>query len=62
MVFKDREGRPVLDVLKNTLMSTYTEAPDLVQIPDFVVMGHHGRKGPKRESTTLGSTTDQALR
>lgn len=62
LIFKDRVGQPVLEVLKSTLASSYTESSELPMSPDLVIMGHHGRKGPKAERTTLGSTTDQALR
>jgi nucleotide-binding universal stress UspA family protein len=30
--------------------------------PDLIIMGQHGRKGPKERKASIGSTADQALR
>jgi nucleotide-binding universal stress UspA family protein len=54
VTLKDREGRAVFPVLQDALKSEGHV--------DFVVMGHHGRKGPKSSPTSLGSNTDLALR
>jgi len=48
-------------VLKKTL-DPRAEETALPAFPDIVVMGNTGRKGPKNQRTTLGSTIDQALR
>lgn len=50
---KDREGRPVFVVIQDALKEEGHV--------DFVVMGHHGRKGPKSSPTSVGSTIDLAL-
>lgn len=60
-MWEDRKGKPVI----NTLNLAVHRNRDLLpggELPDFVVMGHHGRKGPKEISTTLGSNSDRALR
>lgn len=65
MKWEDRKGRPVLETLHHAMFKfSTTERTDLPEgrLPDFVVMGHHGRKGPKESPTALGSNTDQALR
>mmetsp|Transcript_12304 Transcript_12304/g.20580 ORF Transcript_12304/g.20580 Transcript_12304/m.20580 type:complete len:314 (+) Transcript_12304:54-995(+) len=59
--FIDRGSSTVSDILNNAL-DAKQEDQVLEQIPDFVVMGHHGRKGPKEKATMLGSNTDLALR
>mmetsp|Transcript_13801 Transcript_13801/g.22987 ORF Transcript_13801/g.22987 Transcript_13801/m.22987 type:complete len:242 (-) Transcript_13801:149-874(-) len=61
LVFEDRKGAPVVEMLKKAVDQKASETP-LPGWPDIVVMGHHGRKGPKSQATTLGSTTDNALR
>lgn len=60
----DRKGRDVVTTLKQAL-SQYSSLGDSLPddiAPDFVVMGHHGRKGAKSHHTALGSTSDLALR
>ena len=66
LYFEPRGDRSVLQVLHDTLNDyDYDEhsafLPNDLK-PDFLVMGQHGRKGPKQDKTTLGSTTDRALR
>jgi hypothetical protein len=61
LAWVDREGAAVLEVLKNVMDPKAEETP-LSAYPDIVIFGHTGRKGPKNQPTTLGSTTDQALR
>lgn len=59
LCFKDRQGQQASEVLKDVLRSTQSDHPEILQTPDFLVMGYHGRKGSK---ATMGSTTDAALR
>lgn len=62
MCWAPRAGKPVLDVLNKVVSPYNKDSVKLSSMPDFIVMGHHGRKGPKAMNTSLGSTTDQALR
>lgn len=67
MTWIDRDGESVNTVLhknvdpehfdKNTL-----EPSQLPGAPDLIVLGHHGRKGPKERKAAIGTTADQALR
>ena len=60
----DRNGREVMETIRHAL-SPYAAIdeglPDDIS-PDFIVLGHHGRKGVKSQQTSLGSTTDLAMR
>ena len=67
LTFIDRCGRHVNDVVHQAIDPMYFR-PDsdnhspLSSPPDFIVMGHHGRKGPKEHKAHIGTTADNALR
>jgi len=67
LTFIDRCGRHVNDVVHQAIDPMYFH-PDsddrspLSTPPDFIVMGHHGRKGPKEHKAHIGTTADNALR
>lgn len=60
-IWEDRKGKPVINTLNLALTKQRDQLPG-EDPPDFVLMGHHGRKGPKEIPTVLGSNTDRALR
>eukprot|EP00428_Durinskia_dybowskii_P085307 CAMPEP_0170431356 /NCGR_PEP_ID=MMETSP0117_2-20130122/41358_1 /TAXON_ID=400756 /ORGANISM="Durinskia baltica, Strain CSIRO CS-38" /LENGTH=256 /DNA_ID=CAMNT_0010690907 /DNA_START=1 /DNA_END=768 /DNA_ORIENTATION=+ len=67
LVWVDREGASVNTVLHRCVdpefFTKVTKNPSpLAGPPDLIVMGHHGRKGPKDTKGALGTTADQALR
>jgi len=68
MCFVDRQGDSVNTVLERAVdPDTFKYNADrsektLTLKPDFIVMGHHGRKGPKETKASIGSTADKALR
>lgn len=59
LIWEDRSNRPVMETLNHSL---YKFSKETGKLPDFVVMGGHGRKGPKEMPESLGSNTDTALR
>ena len=67
MTWVDREGESVNETLHRSVDPEYFE-PDCARPssmagrPDFIIMGHHGRKGPKERKASIGSTADEALR
>jgi hypothetical protein len=61
LAFVERNNASVTDILSDAV-DPNTDPAILPHMPDFLVMGHHGRKGPKEEATMLGSNTDLALR
>jgi hypothetical protein len=61
LIWEDRRGKPVITTLNKAVYKHRDLFPG-EDLPDFVVMGHHGRKGPKEVPSTLGSNTDRALR
>lgn len=67
MTFVDRRGSDVNDVVHEVVDPMYfrpesNQRSPLSTPPDFIVMGHHGRKGPKERKASIGTTADQALR
>ncbi len=67
MTFVDRCGSDVNDVVHEVVDPMYfrpesNQRSPLSTPPDFIVMGHHGRKGPKERKASIGTTADQALR
>lgn len=67
MTWVDRLGKSVNDVLHSTVDPEHfqqdcEEPSPMPGRPDFIVMGHHGRKGPKERKAAIGSTADEALR
>lgn len=67
LAFVDREGQTVNTVLHKNVdpehfLNLSREPSILAGPPDLIVMGHHGRKGPKSKKSAIGSTADQALR
>lgn len=67
MTWVDRLGKSVNEVLHHAVDPEYfsesSEEPSpLPGRPDFIIMGHHGRKGPKEKKAAIGSTADEALR
>jgi hypothetical protein len=60
LVLEDREGSSVFNTLNHSLV--HNEELRSHRLPDFVVMGNHGRKGPKEIMTELGSNADLTLR
>ncbi len=67
LTFVDRCGNTVNDVLHQAVDPIYfhpenEQRSPLSGPPDFIIMGHHGRKGPKERKASIGSTADHALR
>eukprot|EP01032_Pedospumella_encystans_P015932 gene15932-18197_t len=67
LTFVDRCGNTVNDVLHQAVDPIHftpdsTQRSPLSGPPDFIIMGHHGRKGPKERRASIGSTADHALR
>lgn len=60
-IWEDRKGKPVINTLNLAISKQSDQLPG-GDPPDFVLMGHHGRKGPKEVATSLGSNSDRALR
>ena len=60
-IWEDRKGKAVISTLNSAITRQRDQLPG-GDPPDFVLMGHQGRKGPKEIPTTLGSNTDRALR
>jgi hypothetical protein len=61
LCFVERNGASVTEILADALDEKKKDQV-LPHMPDWVIMGHHGRKGPKEEATMLGTNTDLALR
>jgi hypothetical protein len=56
---RNRDGKTsAVDELKNTMRDKRHDD----DFPDFILMGHVGRKGKKDTQTTLGSNSDASLR
>ena len=66
LTFVDRSGDTVNNVLEQVVdpvaFQPGGEGTILPARPDFIIMGHHGRKGPKERKASIGSTADRALR
>ena len=67
LTFVDRRGSDVNDVVHEVVDPMYfrpesNQRSPLSTPPDFIVMGHHGRKGQKERKASIGTTADQALR
>ncbi len=66
LTFVDRCGDTVNNVLEQVVDPASflpgSEGSILPARPDFIIMGHHGRKGPKERKASIGSTADRALR
>ena len=65
--FIDRCGDSVNTVVHQVVDPIYFNPESSVRSPlagppDFILMGHHGRKGPKERKASIGSTADHALR
>jgi hypothetical protein len=63
----DREGESVNTILHKAVdpeyfMKNALEPSPLPGPPDLIIMGQHGRKGPKDTVSEIGTTADQALR
>lgn len=67
VTFIDRCGATANDILEQTVdpaafLPGHEGQSPLLSRPDFIIMGHHGRKGPKERKASIGSTADRALR
>lgn len=67
LYWEDRAGRSVYDTLTSSLFRDYSENTlaqclPLGKLPDFIVMGQHGRKARMKDSYSIGSNSDLALR
>ena len=65
LTFVDRHGAPVNTVLHNAVDPEHflpdSDSPSPIPgRPDFIIMGHHGRKGPKEKKAAIGTTADEA--
>ena len=67
MMWIDRKGIDVNTMLHSCVDpehfgSNARDPSPLTYPPDLIIMGKHGRKGPKEQKFAIGSTADQALR